>query len=255
MTPRPRDIIVRPVVSEKSYAVVRRQRLHVRRGARREQDRDPQGGRGDLQRPRHQREHDQPQGQAQAQPALRHLVGPSRSAPRHRVTRRRRPHRNLRELTVAVFASASPRAPVAGSRASPTSPTSRPTSPRSRSPRRCTSTGGRNSYGRKTAASPRWRAQALYRIIDFKREKDGVPAKVASVEYDPNRNARIALLHYRDGADAGRRLCRCDCSFVDVRDVRFNAQALGWTPVRCICGTRYSQLVRRRRVAGASSSG
>jgi large subunit ribosomal protein L2 len=61
------------------------------------------------------------------------------------------------------------------------------------------STGGRNSYGRKTARHRGGAHKRLYRIIDFKREKDGVPAKVASVEYDPNRNARIALLHYRDG--------------------------------------------------------
>ena len=61
------------------------------------------------------------------------------------------------------------------------------------------STGGRNSYGRKTARHRGGGHKRLYRIIDFKREKDGVPAKVASIEYDPNRNARIALLHYRDG--------------------------------------------------------
>jgi large subunit ribosomal protein L2 len=60
-------------------------------------------------------------------------------------------------------------------------------------------TGGRNSYGRKTARHRGGGHKRLYRAVDFKREKDGVPAKVASVEYDPNRNARIALLHYRDG--------------------------------------------------------
>lgn len=59
--------------------------------------------------------------------------------------------------------------------------------------------GGRNSYGRKTARHRGGGHKKQYRIIDFKREKDGVPAKVASIEYDPNRNARIALLHYYDG--------------------------------------------------------
>ena len=49
---------------------------------------------------------------------------------------------------------------------------------------------------------PRRRPQAAYRIIDFKRTKDGVPAKVAAIEYDPNRNCRIALLHYPDGEKA-----------------------------------------------------
>jgi large subunit ribosomal protein L2 len=59
--------------------------------------------------------------------------------------------------------------------------------------------GGRNSYGRKTARHIGGGHKRQYRIIDFKRDKDGVPAKVASIEHDPNRNARIALLHYLDG--------------------------------------------------------
>ena len=60
-------------------------------------------------------------------------------------------------------------------------------------------TGGRNSYGRKTARHQGGGHKQQYRIIDFKRTKDGVPASVAAIEYDPNRNARIALLHYHDG--------------------------------------------------------
>jgi len=62
-----------------------------------------------------------------------------------------------------------------------------------------TKTGGRNNYGRKTARHRGGGHKQRYRIIDFKRNKDGVPAKVAAIEYDPNRNARIALLHYYDG--------------------------------------------------------
>jgi large subunit ribosomal protein L2 len=61
------------------------------------------------------------------------------------------------------------------------------------------STGGRNAYGRKTARHRGGGHKRRYRLIDFRRDKDGVPAKVASIEYDPNRNARIALLHYADG--------------------------------------------------------
>jgi large subunit ribosomal protein L2 len=61
------------------------------------------------------------------------------------------------------------------------------------------STGGRNTYGRKTARHRGGGHKQQYRIIDFKRTKDGVPATVAAIEYDPNRNARIALLHYHDG--------------------------------------------------------
>ena len=60
-------------------------------------------------------------------------------------------------------------------------------------------TGGRNSYGRMTSRHRGGGHKQRYRMIDFKRNKDGVPAKVAAIEYDPNRNARIALLHYYDG--------------------------------------------------------
>ncbi len=61
------------------------------------------------------------------------------------------------------------------------------------------STGGRNNYGRKTARHRGGGHKQRYRVIDFRRNKDGVPATVASIEYDPNRNCRIALLHYHDG--------------------------------------------------------
>ncbi len=61
------------------------------------------------------------------------------------------------------------------------------------------STGGRNSYGRKTARHQGGAHKRQFRVVDFKRDKDGVPATVAAIEYDPNRNARIALLHYHDG--------------------------------------------------------
>ncbi|MDI7261666.1 MAG: 50S ribosomal protein L2 [Thermodesulfobacteriota bacterium] len=59
--------------------------------------------------------------------------------------------------------------------------------------------GGRNCYGRVTAWHRGGRHKRMYRIIDFKRDKREIPAKVASIEYDPNRSARIALLHYADG--------------------------------------------------------
>ena len=58
---------------------------------------------------------------------------------------------------------------------------------------------GRNSYGRITSRHRGGGHKQRYRVIDFRRTKDGVPAKVAGIEYDPNRNARIALLHYVDG--------------------------------------------------------
>ena len=60
-------------------------------------------------------------------------------------------------------------------------------------------TGGRNSYGRITVRHIGGGNRQKYRIIDFKRNKDNIPAKVASIEYDPNRSAYIALLNYADG--------------------------------------------------------
>jgi large subunit ribosomal protein L2 len=59
--------------------------------------------------------------------------------------------------------------------------------------------GGRNNYGRITTRHQGGGHKRLYRIIDFKRDKDGVPGKIASIEYDPNRNSRIALVFYADG--------------------------------------------------------
>ncbi len=59
--------------------------------------------------------------------------------------------------------------------------------------------GGRNAAGRKTSRHRGGGHKRHYRIIDFKRNKDGIPATVAAIEYDPNRSSRIALLHYIDG--------------------------------------------------------
>jgi large subunit ribosomal protein L2 len=60
-------------------------------------------------------------------------------------------------------------------------------------------TGGRNSVGWMTVRHRGGGHKKLYRVVDFKRDKAGIPAKVAAIEYDPNRSARIALLHYADG--------------------------------------------------------
>jgi large subunit ribosomal protein L2 len=62
-----------------------------------------------------------------------------------------------------------------------------------------TSSGGRNNHGRITSRFRGGGHKQRYRLIDWKRDKIGIPAKVASIEYDPNRTARIALLHYADG--------------------------------------------------------
>jgi len=82
--------------------------------------------------------------------------------------------------------------------------------------------GGRNSEG---LISSRFRgggAKKAYRVIDFKRDKTGIPAKVASVEYDPNRTARIALLHYADGE---KRYIVCPVGLDVGRTVTSGAQA------------------------------
>ena len=62
--------------------------------------------------------------------------------------------------------------------------------------------GGRNVYGRKTSRHRGGGHKRAYRMVDFTRNKDGVTAKVAAIEYDPNRTCRIALLHYADGEKA-----------------------------------------------------
>jgi large subunit ribosomal protein L2 len=60
-------------------------------------------------------------------------------------------------------------------------------------------TGGRNSYGRTTSRHRGGGHKRRYRLVDFKRNKDGIQARVATIEYDPNRSANVALLHYADG--------------------------------------------------------
>ncbi|GAH10237.1 unnamed protein product [marine sediment metagenome] len=59
--------------------------------------------------------------------------------------------------------------------------------------------GGRNNQGRLTVRHQGGGSKRKYRIIDFRKQKEGIPAKVSSIEYDPNRSARIALLKYYDG--------------------------------------------------------
>jgi large subunit ribosomal protein L2 len=73
------------------------------------------------------------------------------------------------------------------------------TTPEKSLTRRLPKKAGRNAYGRITVRHQGGGHKRQYRLIDFRRNKDGVPAKVAHIEYDPNRTARIALLHYADG--------------------------------------------------------
>jgi large subunit ribosomal protein L2 len=83
-------------------------------------------------------------------------------------------------------------------------------------------TGGRNNTGRVTSRFIGGGAKQAYRIIDFKRDKAGIPAKVAAIEYDPNRTARIALLHYVDGE---KRYIICPVGLEVGRTVTSGAEA------------------------------
>src|SRR5512136_3395213 len=74
--------------------------------------------------------------------------------------------------------------------------TSRPEKKLTKAMRR---SGGRNAHGHITTRHIGGGHKRRYRVIDWRRDKDGVPATVAAIEYDPNRTARIALLHYKDG--------------------------------------------------------
>jgi large subunit ribosomal protein L2 len=73
------------------------------------------------------------------------------------------------------------------------------TKPEKKLTRALKKTGGRNVHGHITTRHMGGGHKRRYRVIDWRRDKDGVPAKVAAIEYDPNRTARIALLHYKDG--------------------------------------------------------
>jgi large subunit ribosomal protein L2 len=98
-------------------------------------------------------------------------------------------------------------------------------------------TGGRNNLGRMTQRRRGGGHKRMYRRIDFKRRKDGVPAKVASIEYDPNRSCRIALLHYADGekryilAPLGMQVGDKIMNGPGAEPVRGNCKELGDIPV------------------------
>lgn len=99
------------------------------------------------------------------------------------------------------------------------------------------STGGRNTYGRVTVRHCGGGHRRHYRLIDFKRDKIGIPARVAAIEYDPNRSARIALLHYRDGekryilAPDGLKVGAVLMSGPDAEPIVGNALPLGRIPL------------------------
>src|SRR5581483_3379293 len=172
--------------------------LHVQGPPGRAQDAGAPGRRGALRRQGRAREHRQ--GRPEAEAARR----PPRHAPRleegRRAAARGRHDRDLPGSTDLAM-------PVR--RFKPTSPGRRfmtvsdfaevtKSKPEKKLTEKLTKKGGRNNTGRITTRHQGGGHKRRYRIVDFKRTKDGVPAKVAAVEYDPNRSARIALLHYAD---------------------------------------------------------
>ena len=199
MSKDPRDIIIRPVVSEKSYAgydlnvytfvvAPNANKIEIRNAVEQLFARRVEKVHTINRKAKRSRNRSTGAYNAPAQPEAGH---------RH-PRRRRGTHRHLRELTVPIrkrkptspgrrFQTSSDFAEV-----TKTKPEKSLTKPKPK-------TGGRNSYGRMTSRHRGGGHKQRYRIVDFRRNKDGVPAKVAAIEYDPNRNARLALLHYLDG--------------------------------------------------------
>src|SRR5437660_3014437 len=175
------------------------EQVHVQGAPGRAQDAGPPGRRGALRRHRRVREH--PQGAAEAEAAWADQGKAPRLEEGHRPAQGRRQDRDLRRSAALVpirrykptsagrrFMSVSTFEEV--TRSEPEKSLLAPLSKK----------GGRNGNGRITTRHQGGGHKRRYRVIDFKRRKDGVPAKVASIEYDPHRSARIALLHYADGA-------------------------------------------------------
>ena len=200
------QVIIRPVVSEKSYVLAADRPLHVPRPSRRAQDADPPGRRGAVRRQRRRGPHDVGQVQAQAPRATR----PGARAQWKKAIVQVRAGDTIPSSRACRASRAEPM-PIR--KPKPTSPGRRfstypdfaeitKTEPERTLVEGLKKSGGRNAHGRKTSRHRGGGAKRLYRKVDFKRRKDGVPAKVAAIEYDPNRTAYIALLHYVDGEKA-----------------------------------------------------
>src|SRR5918995_390169 len=130
-----------------------------------------------------------------------HTWTPSRREARRRHARAGRQHRDLRGWGVVTVAVRKYKPTTPGRRGGSVSTFDEIT--RSTPEKALLTKGrkkaGRNVHGRITTRHQGGGTKRRYRLIDFKRNKDGIPAKVATIEYDPNRSSRIALLHYADG--------------------------------------------------------
>ena len=201
MSLHPGQVLIAPVVSEKSYGQIAQNRytFKVHQDAHKTQVRQAVEELFDV-KVLKRRDH---QGAGQAEAARCHPGHPSRLEEGRRPAEGRRLDRDLRRSAALM--------PIR--RYKPTSPGRRfmsvstfeeitKTTPEKSLLEPVTKKGGRNNNGRITTRHQGGGHKRRYRIIDFKRLKDGVPAKVAAIEYDPNRSANIALLHYVDGEKA-----------------------------------------------------
>src|SRR5688572_13039731 len=177
----------------------RGQQVHVPRARACQQDAGAPGDRGDLRCARRRRAHGLGEAQAEAPRALERNPPPLEEGGRDPPSGRH--HRAVRRAEHRIMAI---------KKYKPTSPGRRfatylkheavtKSEPEKALTEGLTKSGGRNTNGRVTARHRGGGAKRRYRKIDFKRRKDGIPAKVAAIEYDPNRSAHIALLHYADG--------------------------------------------------------
>src|SRR3954453_13278956 len=180
-----------------------RRQVHVPRASRRAQDADQAGHRGPVRRQGARGAH--LQGPLQAEAPRLHRGPHALLEEGRRAGAPRRQHPDLpRPGSRPVMPIRKPKPTSAGRRfiTYPDFAETTKTEPEKTLVEGLKKSGGRNSLGRKTARHRGGGAKRLYRKIDFKRTKDGVPARVAAIEYDPNRSAYIALLHYVDGAKA-----------------------------------------------------
>ena len=198
----PRDIILAPVVSEKSYELMETGVYTFKVHPSGQQARDPRRRRGDLGRrgaARSTRSTARARPRASAAPTAS-VPSPTPSGPSSPWQRAR--SRCSRTEDAMAIRSRKPTSPARRFQTSSDFSEVTKSTPEKSLLAPKPKTGGRNSYGRKTSRHRGGGHKQRYRIVDFKRVKDGVTAKVAAIEYDPNRTCRIALLHYADGEKA-----------------------------------------------------
>ena len=201
----PRNVLIRPVVSEKSYALIAEGKYTFRVDHRAHKTQIAHAVEEifgvDVASVRTSQVRAKPKRRNLAQRSARRAPGRRRSSSSRResessCSRARRPPRNGRAMPNRKTKPTSPGRRFA---TYPLREQLTASEPERKLTEGLRKSGGRNSNGRVTARHRGGGAKRRYRRVDFKRRKDGVPAKVATIEYDPNRSCYIALLHYADG--------------------------------------------------------